>query len=126
LYLVPEIEMGLNVHIYKQEEFGINKGKESGMELLLNERELLNLGENLRGLRIVCREGRCWLTQAGDSRDHILRAGDSFTVSACGQLIITATESCRLMLVEPVVQHRQLSPVKILYGLLKGCTAGSV
>ena len=96
------------------------------MELLLNEHELLNLGENLHGLRIVCREGRLWLTQAGDSRDHILRAGDSFTVSASGQLIITATESCRLMLVEPVVQHRQSHPVKILYGLLKGCTAGSV
>ncbi|GEM_PF-857648 len=96
------------------------------MELLLNERELLDLGENLRGVRIVCRQGRCWLTQAGDSRDHILRAGNSFMVSANGQLIITATESCRLMLIEPLVQHRQSRPVNILYGLLKDCTTSRV
>ena len=95
------------------------------MELILNKRELLDLGENLCGVSIVCREGRVWLTQAGDSRDHILRAGDSFTASTSGQLIVTAIESCRLMLVEPAVQHRQSSPIKILYGLLKGCTAGS-
>ena len=95
------------------------------MEILLNERELLDLGENLRGVSIICREGMCWLTQTGDSRDHILRAGGSFTVSASGQLIITATESCRLMLVEPKVQQRQTRPAKLLYGLLKGCTAGS-
>jgi len=29
------------------------------MELLLNKQELLDLGENLRGVSIVCREGRC-------------------------------------------------------------------
>ena len=96
------------------------------MELLLNKRELLNLGENLRGVSIVCREGRCWLTQAGDSRDHILAAGGSFTVHSCGKLIVTATEDCRLMLTTPGVKSRPLQSVRTIYGLLKSCTAGSI
>ncbi len=102
------------------------------MEFLLNKRELLDLGEDLRGVSIVCREGRCWLTQAGDSRDHILSAGDSFTVRSSGQLIITATESCRLMLREPERKSRKSRPIKALYGVFKvcdasnGCGAGSV
>ena len=96
------------------------------MELLLNKRELLNLGENLRGVSIVCREGRCWLTQAGDSRDYILAAGGSFTVHSSGKLIVTATEDCRLMLTTPGVKSRPLQSVKTIYGLLKSCTAGII
>jgi hypothetical protein len=68
------------------------------MELLLGKQELLDLGEDLQGVSIICRQGRCWITQAGDSRDHILGVGSRFTVNTSGQLIITATESCRLML----------------------------
>ncbi len=91
------------------------------MELLLNKREILDLGEDLRGVNVVCREGRCWLTQTGDSRDHILSVGDRFTVRSSGQLIITATEPCRLMLSEPGVQSRKLWPIMVLYGLLRSC-----
>lgn len=89
------------------------------MELLLNKQELLNLGGDMNGIRIVCREGRCWITQSGDSRDHILGAGDRFRVKASGQLIITATEPCRLMLVD-CVQNQESRLLKALYGRLKG------
>jgi hypothetical protein len=89
------------------------------MELLLNKQELLNLGGKMNGIRIVCREGRCWITQSGDSRDHILGAGDRFMVKASGQLIITATEPCRLMLVD-CFQNQGSRPLKALYGRLKG------
>ncbi len=95
------------------------------MELLLNKRELLNLGENLRGVSIACREGRCWITQAGDSRDHILSAGHSFRVLTSGKLIITATEPCRLMLSESGSQGLK-QPAKALYGWFKGCAADSL
>ena len=70
------------------------------MEMLLKQRELLDLGAELQGVKIVCQHGQCWITQAGDSRDHILRRGGNFTIRAKGQVIITATESCRIMLVE--------------------------
>lgn len=69
------------------------------MEILLRQDELLDLGENLVGRSIICRVGSCWLTQAGDNRDHILRSGDRFNIRARGLLLITATENCRLMLV---------------------------
>jgi len=93
------------------------------MELLLEKQELLNLGENLRGVRIDCRSGRCWLTQAGDSRDHILRPGGSFTVGSNSHLIVTATEACRLMLRAPQEADRQSYPGKSLFRRLKSCPA---
>ena len=76
------------------------------MELLLEKQELLDLGENLHGVRIVCREGRCWITQTGDSRDHLLGTGGSFNVYSKGHLIITATETCRLMLSDYGLQDK--------------------
>jgi hypothetical protein len=69
------------------------------MELLLDRGELLNLGQKLQGLTIVCRAGTCWLTQTGDARDHILRGGHQFQVRAKGQLVLYATARCRLQLV---------------------------
>jgi len=93
------------------------------MDLLLNNREMLDLGKGLRGVRIECRDGRCWLTQSGDNRDHILGTGDSFTVRAQGRLIITATEPCRLLLVKTEPQDSQLNPFKTNCAL-KGCVVG--
>ena len=90
------------------------------MELLLNKREILDLGQNLHGFSIVCREGRCWITQAGDSRDHILRVGDRFVVNSNGQLIITAIEPCRFMLNEVGIKKQPSWLAKTLYAVLKG------
>ena len=74
------------------------------MEILLQRNELFDLGKNLSGRRVICQSGCCWLTQAGDNRDHVLRSGDCFDISLRGQLLITATENCRLLLVaEPDV-----------------------
>ena len=69
------------------------------MEILLQQHELLDLGKHLTGGTVICQSGCCWLTLAGDDRDHILRAGDCFRIAQRGQLVITATEHSRLMLV---------------------------
>ena len=90
------------------------------MELLLNKQEMLDLGNDLHGVSIVCRNGRCWITQAGDSRDHILGVGDRFVVKSSGQLIITATEPCRLMLNEFSPKKQPAWFAKALCGLHKG------
>ena len=90
------------------------------MELLLNKQEMLDLGNDLHGVSIVCRNGRCWITQAGDSRDHILGVGDRFVVKSSGQLIITATEPCRLMLNEFGTKKQPAWFAKALCGLHKG------
>ncbi len=68
------------------------------MELLLEENEILDLGEGLRGVTVLCQQGCCWLTQSGDSRDHILHPGGRFTVQSKGQLLVTASAACRIRL----------------------------
>ncbi len=80
------------------------------MEILLHRNELLDLGDNLYGVRIICQAGRCWLTQAGDNRDHILRSGQGFSVKMRGQLVVTATEDCRLMLASEPASVKLNSP----------------
>jgi Protein of unknown function (DUF2917) len=72
--------------------------KEAMMQLLLEPSELLDLGKNLQAVDISCQAGCCWLTQAGDSRDHILRAGQSHTIRLPGKVLVTATETTRLQL----------------------------
>ena len=94
------------------------------MNLLLDNREILDLGKGLQGVRVECRGGRCWLTQSGDNRDHILGAGDAFTVRTQGRLIITAMEPCRLMLLHTEPRGRQQHPSKMMGGVLKSCVAG--
>ena len=69
------------------------------MEICLQKNEMLDFGSALSGGKLVCLAGRCWLTQTGDSRDHILRPGYDFSVEHGGQLIVTATEDCRLLLI---------------------------
>jgi len=95
------------------------------MELLLQKQELLDLGENMRDVNIVCREGRCWLTQTDDSRDHILGVGDHFKVNRRKHLIITATEPCRLMFIDGLPGQPQ-RPVQALCGFLKGFATGDI
>ncbi|MCK4508252.1 MAG: DUF2917 domain-containing protein [Desulfuromonadales bacterium] len=89
------------------------------MELLLGKQEMLDLGEDIQGINITCRQGRCWITQTGDSRDHILGVDGRFTVNTSGQLIITATEPCRLRLNGPGITNQGSHPFKALNGLLK-------
>ncbi len=92
------------------------------MELIMNKQELLNLGTQMKGLRIVCRDGKCWITQTGDSRDHILSTGETFLVETAGQLIITAMEPCRFTLAE---SHKSRQPHAFLKGLLGNAAAAA-
>lgn len=84
------------------------------MELLLNSGELLNLGEHLQGLTIICQSGTCWLTQAGDPRDYILRNGRQLEIRTKGQVVACAMGSCRLQLVAQEATVRPLVPTAAL------------
>lgn len=87
------------------------------MELLLKARELVDLGDKLCGVGVVCLEGSCWLTQEGDGRDHILHSGNTFTVELCGQVIVTAYTSCRLQMI--VARHTEQSIFSSLSNALR-------
>ena len=68
------------------------------MELLLTKNEIVELGTNLKGVRLTCHCGCCWVTQAGDSRDIILRAGQGHTIYSRGKVIVNAATAARLYL----------------------------
>lgn len=91
------------------------------MERLLNQGELLVLGENLKGLEIICRSGSCWVTQARDSRDFILRRQSQFEVQSKGQVVVYATSSCRLQLIPGKKPARNCAPLAALKSSLHWC-----
>ena len=93
------------------------------MDILLEKRELLDMGANLRGVNITCIEGRCWITQAGDNRDHVFGTGGSFKILTPGRLIITATETCRLTVNGEGAQAHPGLPEKPFSGWFTGVAA---
>jgi hypothetical protein len=66
------------------------------LELLLREREVLNLDNSQRGMSIGCRDGVIWVTCAGEAQDHILHAGKRYVPKAKGSIVIEAIGEARL------------------------------
>jgi hypothetical protein len=44
------------------------------------------------GESVSCDHGLLWLTQSNDGRDYFLRAGESFTVTSRGRVVVQALE----------------------------------
>jgi hypothetical protein len=51
--------------------------------------QIAELGDGV-GTLVVAEQGALWVTQAGDSRDIILEAGDSFMLDRDGRALVTA------------------------------------
>ena len=49
---------------------------------------LCHVAGRLRGLRIDCRQGRLWLTQAGAAADVILEPGQGFVAEGDGDIVV--------------------------------------
>ncbi len=58
------------------------------VELSLFPRELFKTSGDKRGLQILCRRGKLWITQANDENDHVLEAGERFVVSRPGLVVV--------------------------------------
>jgi hypothetical protein len=58
------------------------------------------------GHSIVCDSGSVWLTQHGDPRDIILRAGDSFTFDRNGPALVQAFEQGAISIAQAEPQTR--------------------
>ena len=50
------------------------------------------------GTRVLCRSGVLWVTQEGELRDSIVRAGDMLTLRKPGRTVIGALEAASLTL----------------------------
>lgn len=85
------------------------------MDLQLEKNELLDLGDDLRTVSVHCQAGCCWLTQAGDSRDHILHAGQSHTLSRRGKVLVMATAPTRLQLIGEPDQEKTTAARRLLW-----------
>ncbi|MDZ4184708.1 MAG: DUF2917 domain-containing protein [Desulfuromonadales bacterium] len=66
------------------------------MDILLPVNETMSIDPVPENLRIVCRSGRIWLTQSGDSRDFLLREGEAFTAIQRGQIVLWALAEARI------------------------------
>ncbi|MDY7230108.1 DUF2917 domain-containing protein [Hyalangium rubrum] len=47
------------------------------------------------GLTLTCNEGWIWLTQEGDTEDHVLAAGSSLRLDKPGLVVVQALRSAR-------------------------------
>lgn len=53
-----------------------------------------------RGMTVACAEGTVWLTQPGDTGDHILSADESFTITRRGVVMVEAWREACIVLAE--------------------------
>jgi len=69
--------------------------------------------EDGRGIRICPEDGRLWVTQEGDSRDHILAAGQSMVLERGRLTLVQALEASRFELQTPALVHHAGSPSRL-------------
>ena len=53
---------------------------------------LIRLDGDVAGRVISCRKGILWLTQTGTPGDHLIRAGEAFSIDGAGVVLISALE----------------------------------
>jgi hypothetical protein len=55
------------------------------------------------GARVLCRTGTLWVTQEGERKDAVVRAGEALTISRSGRTVISALEGASLALYAPAM-----------------------
>ena len=63
------------------------------IEFAMDSHSLWRIAGRVRGVRIDCRQGRLWLTQAGAAADVILQAGQSFVADTGGAIVVQPVPS---------------------------------
>ncbi len=53
------------------------------------------------GQLVECLSGAVWLTQEGDSRDHVLAPGDARVIESSGRVAVQALRTARVRIVDP-------------------------
>ena len=82
----------------------------SDKEHRLRRDERIRLEGNVAGRLISCREGVLWLTQTGNPGDHLIRAGEAFSVDHPGLILISALEDSAC-----VVSGRKSKPLRSVW-----------
>ena len=66
------------------------------MEIRLPKNETVRIEGDPRGVAVCCHEGVVWLTQAGDSRDYFLTAGEMVCFRYNGTAVLEGHEEARV------------------------------
>jgi hypothetical protein len=80
--------------------------------LCLKPKQVLTIRGGL-GHTVVCHSGTVWVTQDGDVRDIILRAGESFTLERKGPALLQAIEQGAISITRPAGQGRARAPAAL-------------
>ena len=59
-----------------------------------------------KGRRVECLTGTLWITQDGDRRDIILKAGEGFDFDRRGDALLSAFDDSRYLLLEGCASQR--------------------
>lgn len=70
-------------------------------EICLCPGKLYKVDGDQRGLQIICRRGKLWITQAEDEQDYILRAGERFVVARQGLILVESFSEGVMQLIAP-------------------------
>ena len=63
--------------------------QQDAIKLRLTAREVINIHDG-EGLRVACRGGVLWITQANDSDDIVIHDGESFVLDRPGLALVSA------------------------------------
>ncbi|BAL26710.1 DUF2917 domain-containing protein [Azoarcus sp. KH32C] len=71
----------------------------------LSSRESMVL-DHTKGAEVTVRKGCIWLTQQGDSRDIVLKTGQSFTLSFDSGVLMTGVGNAEVVIQKPVAARQ--------------------
>jgi len=69
--------------------------------IVLDRGRMLHL-DQAEGTRVINQHGVLWITQDGDPRDVVLRAGESFDLDRGTPTIVQALETATVLILEPM------------------------
>lgn len=76
--------------------FGNESEGSDKREILFPNRSVFSLNGHVEGVTITCITGSVWITQEGDTRDHVLSSGELFAACRGGQIIVQIIENARI------------------------------
>lgn len=71
------------------------------MMISMGRDDLAVFRSGFKGAAVRCEKGRIWVTVAGDSRDHILAAGEEIAVASRNRVVIMAENSSKVRVFVP-------------------------
>jgi len=85
------------------------KGRSLVIERCLPKKSLIQLVGDHSGERISCLNGMVWITQSGNPEDIIVCAGESFTITQNGTILIEGLVETRLKITSLSMERQGLT-----------------